>query len=104
MTMDRILPVGGLAQMAGTDTSTAGWLGMNTFMGAQISVSIHATKMVENWQVKKRSKRLLKKLTKLRGPQFTREPCATRTPFGWIVHPEVMDQMRKHHSASEGEA
>lgn len=77
---------------------------MNTFMGVPISVSIHATKMVENWPFKKRSKRLHKKLTKLRGPQFSREPCAMITPDGWVVHPAIMNSFRREQRAWEGEA
>lgn len=67
---------------------------MNTFFGQRFTISEHATKRVEHWPVKPRSKRLHKKLTKLRGPQFTEEPCVFTSPFGIVVHTKIADALR----------
>ncbi|MEH7827625.1 hypothetical protein [Gemmobacter denitrificans] len=61
----------------------------------KIIISKHATKQIENWPNKPRSRRLVKKLTKLRGPQITYKPCAIRTAMGLIVQPAIYDQLRK---------
>lgn len=58
-------------------------------LGVKITVSEHATQEAINWPVKKRSRRLHKKLTKKRGPQITRKPCALQTPWGLVVHPTI---------------
>lgn len=69
-------------------------MGLSTFGGVNVTISPHAVQRRENWPIKRRSKRLYKKLTKKRGPQFTEVPCAFQTPMGLVVHPEVWAQMR----------
>lgn len=65
------------------------------FEGVHITVSRHAVQRTENWPVKRRSRRLHKKLTKLRGPQFTDEPCIIRMPSGDIImHPSFYHKLR----------
>lgn len=49
---------------------------MNIFMGIKIATSPHATRTIYNWPIKARSKRLIKKLTKLRGQQVSVVPTA----------------------------
>ena len=63
--------------------------------GTKIIVSVNATERAECWPVKRRSKRLHKKLTKLRGPQFYDKPGAIQTPFGLVVHPEVYAELKR---------
>lgn len=65
------------------------------FGGVNITVSIHAVERKENWPNKRRSKRLIKKLTKLRGPQITYAPCAFKTPLGLVVHPTIYAQLKE---------
>jgi hypothetical protein len=69
---------------------------MNSFMGVNIVVSQHATKLVYHWPEKKRSRRLIKKLTKLRGPQITTEPASYVMADGrMVVHPSILDALKK---------
>lgn len=63
--------------------------------GTKIIVSVNATERAERWPVKRRSKRLHKKLTKLRGPQFHDKPAALQTPFGLVVHPEIYAKLQE---------
>lgn len=63
--------------------------------GHKIIVSVNATERAERWPVKRRSKRLHKKLTKLRGPQFYDKPAAFLIPLGLIVHPEIYAEMKR---------
>ena len=59
-------------------------------MGSEFVVSGKAVKRVEHWPDAKRSRRLQKKMTKLRGPQYTEEPAAYRMADGrMIVHPKI---------------
>ena len=68
------------------------------FGSTQIIVSMNATKRTgPHWPIRKRSKRLIKKLTKLRGPQFFDEPAAFQTPFGLVVHPAIYAQLKDRH-------
>ena len=72
--------------------------------GIQFVVSQHATKLVYHWPNKKRSPRLVKKLTKLRGPQVTIEPCAYRMADGrMVVHPKIYSEIRKQSGAAQGD-
>jgi hypothetical protein len=61
----------------------------------KIIVSIVATQRAERWPVKRRSNRLHKKLTKLRGPQFYDKPGAIQTPSGLVVHPEIYAELKR---------
>lgn len=64
-------------------------------------ISQHATKMVYHWPDKQRSRRLIKKLTKLRGPQVTVEPAAYRMADGrMVVHPVIYAQMKQQSQAT----
>ena len=63
--------------------------------GTKITVSVNATERAERWPVKRRSKRLHKKLTKLRGQQFYDKPAAFQTPFGLVVHPEIYAEFKR---------
>jgi hypothetical protein len=67
---------------------------LRSFGGINVTVSLNATKRVENWPNKKRSRRLVKKMTKKRGPQITYEPAAFETPFGFVVHPDIYAKMK----------
>lgn len=62
----------------------------------KVTVSLNATEPYENWPSKKRSRRLIKKMTKKRGPQIMYRPAAFQTPFGLIVHPEIYAKLRNH--------
>ena len=65
------------------------------FGGMKLIVSQNATERTgPHWPIKKRSKRLIKKLTKLRGPQFFDKPAAFHTPFGLVVHPAIYAQLK----------
>ena len=68
---------------------------ISAFGGMPITVSLNATQRVQNWPDKKRSKRLIKKLTKRLGPQFFDKPAAFKTPMGLVVHPEIYKQLKK---------
>ena len=69
---------------------------MNSFAGMQSVISQHATKLVYHWPEKKRSRRLIKKLTKLRGPQVTTEPASYIMADGrMVVHPSIFDALKK---------
>ena len=73
-------------------------------MGVAFVVSNNATKLVYHWPNKKRSRRLIKKLTKLRGPQITREPCAYQMADGrMVIHPAIYTQLRKHSGKAKGD-
>lgn len=63
--------------------------------GTKIIVSVNATERAERWPVKRRSKRLHKKLTKLLGPQFYEKPAVFQTPFGLVVHPEIYAELKR---------
>jgi hypothetical protein len=77
---------------------------MNTFMGIKIVVSHNATKLVYNWPEKKRSRRLIKKMTKRLGPQVTIEPAAYTMADGRMcVHPAVYDSLRRQSTIDTGE-
>ena len=68
---------------------------VRTYGGMQIVVSGNATKLVYHWPEKKRSRRLIKKLTKLRGPQVTTEPAAYTMADGrMVVHPAIYQKLR----------
>ena len=77
---------------------------MGSFSGVKIVTSQFAMQRVENWPVKKRSRRLHKKLTKKHGPQFTEKPCAFMTPHGYVVHPDIYTQLRALSARKGGEA
>ena len=69
---------------------------MLSLIGVQMAVSPHATQVVYNWPDKKRSRRLIKKLTKLRGPQITTKPCAYRMADGrMVIHPSLFAALQK---------
>lgn len=75
---------------------------LGTFGGMKVTVSKHAVERTENWPVLKRSKRLHKKLTKKRGPQFSETPCALQTPFGLVVHPEIYELLKSKQEQNHG--
>lgn len=76
---------------------------MSSFMGTKIVVSQHATKLTYHWPDKKRSKRLIKKMTKRLGPQTTMEPCAYQMADGRMaVHPSIYAQMTAKLSEQKG--
>ena len=64
------------------------------FSGVTVTVSLHATERVLRWPDKKRSRRLIKKMTKKRGPQVWMKPAAFNTPMGLVVHPEIYGRLR----------
>jgi hypothetical protein len=68
---------------------------MGTFNGLQIIISANAQKVTWNWPDKKRSKRLIKKLTRLRGPQITTEPQAYRMGGKLIIHPDLYQALKQ---------
>jgi len=69
---------------------------MQTYAGIPFVVSQHATKTVFHWPDKERSRRLIKKLTKLRGPQVTYEPAAYQMPDGrMVMHPDIYARLQK---------
>jgi len=64
-------------------------------MGIDFVVSGRAVKRVEHWPAAKRSRRLQKKLNKLRGPQYTEEPAAYRMADGrMIIHPALFKALK----------
>lgn len=67
---------------------------MNMLLGMKIIVSQHATELVTNWPEKRRSKRLVKKMTKKRGPQFSVKPTAYQVGGTMIVHPSILAALR----------
>jgi len=76
---------------------------MAKFMGMNVVVSGHATKLTYHWPIKTRSRRLIKKMTKRRGPQITTEPCAYQMADGrMIVHPSIYRQMLDRSYAAKG--
>jgi hypothetical protein len=65
-------------------------------MGIDFVVSCRAMKRVEHWPSAKRSRRLQKKMTKLRGPQYTEEPAVYRMADGrMIIHPKIYAQLKE---------
>ena len=78
---------------------------MQHFMGLKIVVSQHATKLTYHWPDKKRSRRLIKKMTKRLGPQVTMEPCAYQMADGrMVVHPSIYAKMRARSETASREA
>ena len=68
---------------------------LNSFMGVRVIITPHATRKVWHWPDKKRSRRLIKKLTKLRGPQVTIEPAAYVMADGRMaMHPHLAHRLR----------
>jgi len=65
------------------------------FGGMNVMVSLNATERVLRWPDKKRSRRLIKKLTKRLGPQICIRPAAFQTPMGLVVHPEIYAKLKK---------
>ena len=75
------------------------------FQGVPFVVSPHATKQVHHWPEKKRSRRLVKKLTKLRGPQVTIEPAAYQMADGrMVMHPTIYARLRQQSDNAKGGA
>ena len=69
--------------------------GISTFGGVKLVISSNAMQRVINWPVKPRSRRLHKKLTKIRGQQFTDKPGAWMMADGrMICHPKLYDAMK----------
>lgn len=78
---------------------------ISMYAGVSVVISQHATKQVYNWPNKPRSRRLIKKLTKLRGPQVTYEPAAYRMADGrMVVHPAIYAQMKQQSNDAKGGA
>lgn len=76
---------------------------MIRYRGVEFVVSHHATKLVYHWPDKKRSRRLVKKLTRLRGPQVTCEPCAYLMADGRMaIHPVVYSKLRQQSDNAKG--
>ena len=70
--------------------------------GVKFVISQHALQTITNWPVKKRSKRLHKKLSKKRGPQFTTKPAAYVMADGrMVIHPALFDQLKARSIAPE---
>lgn len=66
------------------------------FAGIKVIVSPYATTEVRHWPQKKRSKRLIKKLTKLRGPEITQEPgYFMMGPDMMVMHPEAYKYLKE---------
>lgn len=70
------------------------------YNGVKLIVSVHATEEAWRWPKKKRSRRLVKKMTKKYGPQIYRKPCMYMTPFGLVMHPDIYRQMKNKMEAS----
>lgn len=68
------------------------------FGGLKIVVSVHAVERKYGWPARhketRRSARLYKKLSKKFGPQYVEKPCALKTPFGLVVHPEIYQALK----------
>ena len=63
--------------------------------GVNFVVSDRAVKEVVHWPRAKRSRRLHKKMLKLRGPQFTTEPAAFAMADGrMVIHPEIYRKLK----------
>ena len=67
----------------------------NAFAGMKVTVSLNATERVLRWPEKRRSKRLIKKMTKRLGPQVWMKPAAFQTPMGLVVHPEIYAELKR---------
>jgi hypothetical protein len=75
------------------------------FQGVPFVVSQHATKTVFHWPDKERSRRLIKKLTKLRGPQVTYEPAAYQMADGrMVMHPTIYARLLQQSDHAKGGA
>ena len=68
---------------------------MDTYLGFKLIVSPAAVSLVWNWPIGQRSKRLVKKMTKLRGPQVTSTPTSMRLGMSLIVHPEIYAELKR---------
>lgn len=66
---------------------------MDTYLGYKLIVCPAA--VFWNWPAKHRSKRLVKKMTKLRGPQVTSTPISIRLGMSLIVHPEIYAELKR---------
>ena len=65
-------------------------------IGIDFVVSGRAVKRTEHWPNVKRSRRLQKKMTKLRGPQYTKEPATYRMADGrMIIHPAIYKALQE---------
>jgi hypothetical protein len=65
------------------------------FGGMKITVSTNATARTLRWPEKKRSRRLIKKMTKRLGPQVYMKPAMFETQYGLIVHPEIYAELQR---------
>ena len=61
--------------------------------GMKITVSTAAVERVENYPNRARSNRLQKKMWRKYGPQSYDKPCALKTPFGIVVHPDLYPKL-----------
>lgn len=69
---------------------------INALLGVKVVVSRNATKLVYHWPDKKRSRRLVKKMTKRLGPQVSVEPAAYTMADGrMVVHPEIYAELKR---------
>lgn len=71
------------------------------YLGMNITTSPHATERVLRWPDKKRSKRLVKKMTARLGPQIHYRPAAIVTPWGMVVHPEIFAKLKNSFDSNQ---
>ena len=63
--------------------------------GMPIHVSLAATERALRWPEKKRSRRLHKKLTNLRGNQIWDKPCSYVIQGTLFIHPTLLPELRR---------
>lgn len=72
---------------------------INSFMGLKITVSPHATELIRLFPDAKRTKRGRRRLLAKYGKRFPglqrRIPCALKTPFGLVVHPDIYAELKR---------
>lgn len=66
------------------------------FGGIQITVSEHATEEITLFSDRKRTKRGMRRLRAKYGSLRRRVPCAFKTPFGLVMHPDFYAKLRSH--------
>ena len=63
--------------------------------GVRITLSADVLKRVRVWPEKKRSRRLIKKMTEKRGPEFIDKPAIYQTPIGFVCHPSLYQSLKE---------
>lgn len=74
---------------------------MDTYAGLKVIVSAAALTIIRNWPDKRRSKRLIKKMTKKYGPEVTSSPTSYQMGNTLIVHPVLYAELKRR-SADTG--